>query len=171
MNASPESFATVLAPLRTRLLSIARRHTRNEADAADLFHDTVVRACGAWGGFRSDASPLTWLCGIMKNLYIDRCRNAARRAEILAEYPLDAEAVHASMDLTAEPVQDPRVRKALASLPVQWLPVVTGHYFDGLAVDELAAKLGIPRGTVCTRLYRARTVLAAALADVAAERA
>src|ERR1700754_4027145 len=78
VSASERVFAQAVREHETLLLGIARRLCGNDADAADLGHDTYERALRAWERYSDRENPRSWLVAILNNLFIDRCRKNRR---------------------------------------------------------------------------------------------
>lgn len=143
----------------------AFRLTGSRPDAEDLTHDTFVRAFGAFSRFDGNHSR-AWLRRITTNVHIDRTRrDRARPTSAMTE------AVVARLrDLSPEPAEmvvadefDPKVRDALNSLPDRLRWVILLADVEGYSHDEIAAMLGIKRGTVASRLHRGRAAMRSAL--------
>lgn len=135
----------------------ARSLTRNAEDAEDLVHDALVNAYERKATFRTGASVRNWLMSILHNTHIDRLRR--RRS---AERRIDAAAELAPQ--SAEPTQDHSVRlkqvqSAFFALPEEQRAALHLVAIEELSYQEAAAALGIPVGTLMSRLSRARARL------------
>jgi RNA polymerase sigma-70 factor (ECF subfamily) len=149
----------VLLDAEPVLARLAERLCTNTADARDLVQDTFERA--ARQGLPDDVrSPRAWLTTMLHNLFIDRCRAAARRP---CHEPLDE-----GLSATApEPRREPAwsrlevadIQAALAEIDPTYREVFTLHTFEHWSYEQLAARLSIQRVTVGTRLNRARKKL------------
>lgn len=141
----------------------ARSLTRDDADAEDLVHDALVRAYEKRGSFtpeRATAKGLRgWLLSILHNTFIDKRRT--RRAE--------DERSRRALELS-EPVDEPaqehhvrlaQVREAFLHLPEEQRAALHLVAIEGLGYADAAAALGIPQGTLMSRLSRARASLRA----------
>lgn len=145
--------------------------TGNRDDALDVAQDALVRVFGALGRFRTGEPLAPWLYRIVHNLVRDkRRRGRIRRTEPLT--PWDGALVLEP----ADPAQDPEaassrlelqrlVWSCLAELEAAQRDIVVLRDYEGLAYDEIAAVLRIPRGTVMSRLHRARQRLAQRVRD------
>lgn len=147
----------------------ARALTRDDVEAEDLVHDALVRAYERRGSFDADrAAPgkgergsrlRGWLLSVLHNVFIDRRRSRAAEARREAD----------SLDLaetSAAPAQEHRlrlaqVREAFMALPEEQRAALHLVAIEGLGYGEAAATLGIPQGTLMSRLSRARATLRA----------
>lgn len=155
-----EAFATYVVPEIDVLLRVARTLVPRPADAEDLVQDTLVRAFRAIDTF-DGRHPRAWLLTIMRNAQINRTRR--RRPELLDD-PDAALGVADSPygDASPEAVVvgatfDTVVMDALDALPRRFRQVVELVDIDGLSYAEAAEAMGVPVGTVMSRLHRART--------------
>jgi RNA polymerase sigma-70 factor (ECF subfamily) len=145
----------LLGPLRR----YARALTRDESQAEDLVQDTLVRAYERRGSFRLGGNLRVWLLSILHNTFIDerRRRNAeSLRIEQLAEV--------ATAELPADQesrVRFQQIRQAFLCLPDEQRSALHLVAVEGLSYQEAAAALGIPTGTLMSRLGRARAALRA----------
>jgi RNA polymerase sigma-70 factor (ECF subfamily) len=140
------------------LLRVARSLAVNHAEAEDLLQDTIVRA---WRGIdRFDGRhPRAWLFTIMRNAHASRHRR--RRPRLLTAAEIQSPVVergphHLEPDHSVEQALRPELDAALAALPGPFRAVVVLVDIDGLSYEEAAAVLGVPVGTVMSRLHRAR---------------
>lgn len=126
-------------------------------EARDLCQQTFLIA--ARSTFEGRSAPYTWLYGIMKNLRREQRRKARR--------PLPASAPALSVatpesEMARSQIQA-RVRAAVAHLPETQRDAVILFYLEECPVAEVAERLGVPVGTVKSRLHAARAVLRRAL--------
>lgn len=141
------------------LQRFARSLTRNESEAEDLVHEAVVRAYERKETFRPGASLGSWLMSILHNTFVSgRRRNEAerRRAERLGAMTSDA--VQPPQD---DAVRLAQIRAAFDALPVEQRAVLHLVAIEGVPYQEAALTLGIPIGTLMSRLGRARAALRA----------
>lgn len=134
-------------------------------EAEDAAQETFLRAFRRLGAFRGDASLQTWLLRICRNHCLDRLR--ARPSVQLVELHEDL-AAGASDTTTAgaaRRIDRERFVTALAGLPDGLQQAVVLRELRGLSYDEVAAALGVPVGTVRSRLSAARTRLQRELGD------
>jgi len=129
--------------------------TGSAADAEDAAQDAFVKAHRALPRFRAGAPFRPWLLRIVGNEARNRRRSAGRRAAIELRAAAVAEAGGASPHDAAEAAEDRRaLLQALQALPEDQRQVVTCRYLLQLSVEETAAALGVPAGTVKSRLSR-----------------
>jgi RNA polymerase sigma-70 factor (ECF subfamily) len=137
-----------IAALRRYAFGLVREH-----DAADdLVQDCLERALSRWYSRRRDGDLRAWLFTILRNLYINAYRARRRRGPV---GQLD-EALDAG---TSDPVAGIEARNALAALdllPEDQKSLLLLIGVEGLSYGEAAEILGIPIGTVMSRLARAR---------------
>jgi RNA polymerase sigma-70 factor (ECF subfamily) len=160
-NGETETLHAVLAHAAPVLKRLAERLCATPTDAADLVQDTLERAMRQ--GLPADLqSPLAWLTTMMHNLFVDRCRAAAR---VPPHEPLDD--THDTHDnVTPLEVEGPEpawsratlddVRVALDKINPAFREVYILHTFEHQSYEEIATRLKISRVTVGTRLTRAR---------------
>jgi RNA polymerase sigma-70 factor (ECF subfamily) len=156
------AFVQAVREHETLLTGIARRLCGNDADAADLVHDTYERALRAWDRYADRGNLRSWMVAILNNLFIDRCRKTRRtpRTETLENLEL------AAPEPAAPPawsnVTDQQVTAALATIGSEFRRAYELHAL-GRSYDEIALELNIAKATVGTRLIRARKKLKDAL--------
>ncbi|WP_235733997.1 sigma-70 family RNA polymerase sigma factor [Mycolicibacterium austroafricanum] len=176
-----QRFERDVLPLLDQLYRAARRYTGSVADAEDLVQETMVRAYGGFHRFEDGTNVRAWLLRIMTNTWIKSYRRAqCRPEEVLAEDITDAQlagqARHSSTGLPSaelaalEALGDDEVREALGRLRDDQRLVVYYADVEGLRYKEIALILGIPVGTVMSRLHRGRRALRNLLVDVATAR-
>jgi len=154
------AFATYVVPEIDVLVRVAYTLVRRRADAEDLVQDTLVRAFQGIDSF-DGRHPRAWLLTIMRNAEINRTR---RRRPDLLDDPDATMDIRESEHDDASPEAlvvgagfDAVVADALDALPGRFRQVVELVDIAGLTYAEAAEALGIPPGTVMSRLHRART--------------
>lgn len=152
-----DAFGALVERYQDRLYPTALRLTGGAEDALDLLQDTFLRAFQKLRGFHGDSSFYTWAYRIMVNLALTRRRRRPPwrpRAVVTADTP-DTSASDPGADLDRAE-REALVQGALDRLAADHRVVVVMKEFDGLQYDEIAAALGVPIGTVRSRLHRAR---------------
>jgi RNA polymerase sigma-70 factor (ECF subfamily) len=159
------------------IYNLAYRLLGRAADAEDVAVDAFVRADAGIRRLRDPATFPTWIRRIATNL----CRDLARRGQKIRFHSLDtavepgADAPVGELpdsgpgppDRVQERIVEDRVRNALAEVPIERREVLVLYHFDGCDVAEISEILGIPPGTVKSRLARGRDDLRPYLADLA----
>ncbi|WP_373322127.1 sigma-70 family RNA polymerase sigma factor [Paraburkholderia adhaesiva] len=138
-----------LAPLRR----YARSLTGDAAWADDLVQDAAERALSRWNSFRPDSNLRAWLLTILRHLYIDQLRG---RREITVD---DESAPWRTLEAPRGEVDGLELRdlqRALYLLPAAQREVLLLVCVEELSYQEASAVLGVPSGTVMSRLSRAR---------------
>lgn len=152
-------FARFVLPEHEVLARVAFALTRNAADAEDLVQETLLSAYRAIERF-DGAHPRAWLLTIMRNTEAKRHRR--RRPQLLRHPDLDAgppreTSLPSPEELVVGEEFDAVVLQCLRALPERHRQVVELVDIDGLTYAEAAEALGVPVGTVMSRLHRART--------------
>jgi RNA polymerase sigma-70 factor, ECF subfamily len=161
--------ANALARLYDRygpsLLSAGERILGGRRDAEDLLHDVFVEVWQQAGDYMPErGSVKSWLFLRMRSRAIDRLRLASSKNVELGEKVLAT----ATRELAEDPSLSPdraHVRTTLAGLPYEQRVAIELAYFGGLSGAQIAAQLGIPLGTVKTRLALGMSKLRAAFED------
>jgi len=152
-----------------RLRRYARALLRDRDGADDLVQDSLERAFSRLDNWRSGDSPQRWLFTIMHNLFIDQKRRALRRKQAL---PLSQDVGDSivSPPTQFESVVSREVFDALQTIAPERREALLLVAVEGLTYAEAATVLGIPTGTVMSRIARAREELRASLDDAARRR-
>ncbi|AKS35523.1 sigma-70 family RNA polymerase sigma factor [Mycolicibacterium goodii] len=161
-------------PYRPALLHTARRLARTEADAEDLVQDALMNAYVGFRRFRPGTNLRAWLFRIMHNRWISTYRMTQRRpntfcVDELTDGDLAAYALHSTAgwrsaeDEALDTIPDIHLRTALDALPEGFRTVLYYADVEGFTYAETAVLMGIPVGTVMSRIARARQRLRAAL--------
>jgi RNA polymerase sigma-70 factor (ECF subfamily) len=145
----------LIEPLIPALRRYARVLVRDRSAADDLVQDCLERAVSRWHQRRLDGNPQTWMFTILHNLAISRFRRLKRgRAEVVIDEAPEREVAQmASQERTVE-VQD--MLRCVDKLPGEQRSVLLLVAIEDLSYAQAADVLGIPLGTVMSRLSRAR---------------
>lgn len=170
-----EAFDALARRYRPRVSNLVRASCHREHDADDLVQDAFVRAYRGIRRFRGESSFWSWLYRIAMNVVFDDMARCGRAETFVLEpgaaSPEAVEAVAASGDLELRTIRRQAIARALASLPLELRRLVLLRDVEGLDYDEIAHIAQLPRGTVDSRLFRARRRLRPLLAAVAPHRA
>lgn len=167
-GAVSDVFASLVRDEQARVYHFLLKRLGNPDDAAELTQDTFLHAHRAWSTFRGESKPSTWLLGIALNL----ARNHVARTPTKRWRHLSDDVLDGVSSSDADPEQATGNRRmvrllaaALDTLAPDMRDVFSLVCLEGMAYDEAAHTLGIPIGTVRSRVARARAVLRAALDD------
>lgn len=170
-----DAFDALVRRYGPRVSNLVRASCRREHDADDLVQDVFIRAYRGIRRFRGESSFWSWLYRIATNVVFDDMARGGRAGTVVLEpgaaSPEAVEAVAASGDLELRTIRRQAIARALASLPLELRRLVLLRDVEGLDYDEIARIARLPRGTVDSRLFRARRRLRPLLAAVAPHRA
>ena len=162
------------------LYGAALRYTKNPQDAEDLVQDTFAKAFNSFHQFEPGTNLKAWLYRILTTTFINTYRKDQRRPQIsdgeVEDWQIFEAASHTSdqgksaEDVVLENLPDGDVKEALASIPEDFRKVVYYADVEGYSYKEIAEIIGVPTGTVMSRLHRGRKLLRVALADYAKSR-
>jgi RNA polymerase sigma-70 factor, ECF subfamily len=151
-------FSALLPDLLPRLWAFSLRIAGNRHDAEDLVQHTCVRALERQHQLKADTSPLSWVFAIAHSIWLNelRARSIRGRTNVdwddgLLEVIADPGARTPEMD-----VMNRQIIEAVARLPETQRSTLLLVAVEGLTYNEAAAALGVPIGTVMSRLARAR---------------
>ena len=156
----PSAFHALLDRHAAYLFGVAVSLVGNAADAEDVVQETLLGAFRGLRGFEGRSSVRTWLTSILIRQTTVRRRQTGRWNMA----PLPSENAVAAGDphfLSPTEAADARIdlEAAIQGLSPDHREVVVLREFSGLSYDEIAEALGVPRGTVESRLFRARREL------------
>jgi RNA polymerase sigma-70 factor (ECF subfamily) len=156
------------------LYSFALKLTRARDDAEDLVSDTVLRAFDRWEQYQLGTNVRAWLFTILYHTFVSRKRRIDAREVQLPEDPEGWSAFEAVGDSDPEGTFydsfiDEEVTREIDNLPEDYRMAVVLSDIQGLRYAEIAEILGIPEGTVKSRLFRGRRILQKKLVDYAVE--
>lgn len=178
------SFELEALPHLDAVYRFALRLTGSPSEAEDLVQDTYLRAYRAWHQFEPGTRAKSWLFTICRNAYLRQRERDTRRDELVAE------AAHAQPDADAAGTENPlfagradydpegdyyrslvddRIFVAIDALPTEFREAVVLSDLEGLDYQEISDVLGVPLGTVKSRLFRGRKLLRSRLRDLAIE--
>jgi RNA polymerase sigma-70 factor, ECF subfamily len=176
------AFADEALPHMESVYRYALRLARGRADQADdLVQDTFLQAFRAWDTFSPGTNCRAWLFTICRNGFLRGEERRGRRPEVTgSDIDADVEAMAATAVFSevaaADPEQeffasfvDEQVVAAVDALPDPFQEIVVLSDIEGLSYPELAEVLGVPTGTVKSRLFRGRRMLQQSLYEYALE--
>lgn len=174
-----EAFRVLFERHKRRAFHVAFAVLRSKEDAEDVVQEAFVKAYLSLPDFRADATFFTWLQRIVYNLSIDHKRRFNRRGGTHSEVneeTLDS-AKQLGVGVTAAPAARPdelvlqkeqleAVGRVMDQLSDEHRVAITLREFDGLSYEEISESLGLPVGTVMSRLHYARKKLQEGLKGV-----
>jgi RNA polymerase sigma-70 factor (ECF subfamily) len=161
-----DAFDRLVLIHQDRIYHLAYRVTGNAEDARDVAQETFIKAYRALPRYRHHAAFGTWLHRIAVNTALDLVRRRPQAPPAgLEEVKLAAAAHNPDLELERREAER-RVQAALARLSPPHRTIVVLRDLQGMAYEEIAGVLGIPIGTVRSRLSRAREALRQALRDL-----
>jgi RNA polymerase sigma-70 factor, ECF subfamily len=141
-----------------RIASTCRRVMSNQADSSDATQEALMAITRGIGRFDGTSSFTTWAYRVATNAALDELRRKGRRPvpneDVLAHVAPDGRTPYADIDSTTD------LGRALAKLPAEFRAPLVLRDVSGLDYAEIAEILGIPGGTVRSRIARARAALA-----------
>jgi len=152
-----DAFSLLIARYRRRLEGLAGRRLQDREEARDVVQDAVVRALQSLADLRDPAAFFSWLAATVASCCAGQSRKAARRRRLgnLGLVPDGERWYEVDEGLLAE--------ELLARLPSARSTALRLYYVEGLGVDDVAAHLGKPVGTVKRWLHEGRRQLRRAM--------
>ena len=157
------AFALLVRRHERRVYNLAYRMLGREEDARDATQDAFLQAMRKLASFRGDAAFSTWMHRVTVNACYDILRRRKREPQHELPEDLDSGPRHADHAETTALSID--VQRALREVPFEFRAPLVLHDVQDLPYDEIAKVLGVPVGTVKSRIHRGRVALAAALGE------
>ncbi|MBI3200299.1 MAG: RNA polymerase sigma factor [Myxococcales bacterium] len=156
-----DEIAELMPALRARALKLSL----NATDAQDLVQDTVERALKFETSYQPGTNLRAWLQQVLFSVFVTRCRRLRRERRALESLTHDPCAWTQSESSPVMQHLSPQVERALGELPRAFGEVVRLVDLDERSYKDAAAVLGVPVGTVMSRLFRGRRLLAERLRE------
>jgi RNA polymerase sigma-70 factor, ECF subfamily len=166
------SFEQDVVPYMRKLYPAALRMTRNPSDAEDLLQETFARAYVAFHQFQPGTNLSAWLYRILANTFINTRRKRGREpaqslfselGELHIPEKLMSQPARSAEEEAMDRLADSEVLRALRDLPEGFSATVYLADIEGYPYKEIAEIMGVPIGTVMSRLHRGREKLRARL--------
>ncbi len=158
-----DAFDALIARWHPPLWLYIRRMAGNDDAARDLTQELWVRVLRGLGRLRDASRLRAWLFGIARRLLMDRLRDKYA-ASVAADVDVETLAA-AETEVFDREADIARLEAGLDTLPTVEREVLTLFYLRDLSLAEIAETLGVPVGTVKSRLFRARGMLRAAMPE------
>jgi RNA polymerase sigma-70 factor (ECF subfamily) len=160
-----------------QLYRIALRLSGSQQTAEELVQETYLRAFRGWRGYRPGSNLAAWLATILRNVFLDEARKQSRRPaqesfEDTSEYYLYnhlSEAGAEPQEAVLNRLSGGAIAESLGDIPPTFREVVVLVDIGDFSYQDAADILGVPIGTVMSRLHRGRRALKQALASRASE--
>ena len=176
LEGNTSAFDVIVRRYNTKVYSLAYRLLNNVEDAEDVAQDTFSQAFKGLGSFRGTSKFYTWLFRITYNLAISQRRKRKPALSLNSQTDSQGEITLPSDD--ASPMKNMEdeegktlMDKALGLLSLDHRAGLVLKEIEGFSYEEIALSLGVPVGTVRSRLHRARLELRAILEKLDKERA
>ena len=154
-----KEMTAVVPSLEARALHLAR----SRADAEDLVQETILRALRFEDTFEPGTNLKAWMHQILHSVFISGCRRKTRERLALSRFAGDPTTTSRATPPPVLHAVSGRVDSAFRALPDKFQSVVALVDLSDHSYREAADELGIPVGTVMSRLFRARRLLSHAL--------
>lgn len=162
-----EAFRTLFRDYAPRVKSYMLRQGADPTTAEELAQETLLtvwRKAHLYSGDKASAT--TWIFTIARNLRIDKFRRESMWVALPNSYDEEPSTEALPDEVLAEAERKARVRRALSTLPPNLYEVVALSYIEGLSHSQIAERLGLPIGTVKSRMRHAYYVIRETLKDL-----
>jgi RNA polymerase sigma-70 factor (ECF subfamily) len=163
-----ESFESLAMPLFPSLYNLAHWLTQNRDEAEDLVQETYLKALKGFSSFQPGTNFRAWIYRILRNTFL----TSRTGLKVSATVPLDTEENEAALPTSTDTPESlflaqadqEMICRALQQLPIHFREAILLGDVEEMTYQEIAETLGIPMGTVMSRLSRARRAMRELLA-------
>ena len=162
---APGDLRSSMGALLPSLEGRALRLTRSRPEAEDLVQETLIRALRFEATFQPGTNLRAWMNQILHSVFISRCRRRVRERRAMQRFVCDPTLTATAAAAPMLSAVSNRMHSALYSLPDKFRTVVELVDLRDHSYREAAEIMGVPVGTVMSRLFRARKMLGSALGE------
>ncbi len=169
-NKQQKAFERQTRPWRDRLYNVALRRADIPARAEDWVQETLLRAWRDFSCLSDHVAIYAWLLKILDHVIVDDTRRDARRQQLAPVVSTDdvllleqRSVAPGPFEQTLQNQSDKHMIEIIKSLPDEFNSVILLRDIEGLSYREVAEILGIPQGTVMSRISRGRRLLSTIL--------
>ena len=160
-----QAFSILVRGYLPRLYAVAYSFLRNVEDASDICQETLLRVYRSFYRFDETRAFFPWVYGILKNLCLNKVKKKKRSPYEMETVDRIVSHHKAPEELFLEKEEADLLQEALSRLPEKHREILVLKEWGGASYRELAESLGIPEGTVMSRLYNARKSLKKVMLD------
>ncbi len=164
LDGDHDAFNQIMRNHEDRVFSVCLRIMGSREQALDAVQETFLTAFRKADQFKGNSALGTWIYRIAVNTCYDQLRKQKRRATEPIPEHLDP-ADHFAEDAMDSAALRPELQRALAALPDDFRTAVVLADIEGLGLNQVAEIVGVPVGTVKSRVFRGRRLLADALRE------
>lgn len=164
LDGDHEAFNQIMRNHEDRVFSVCLRIMGSREQALDAVQETFLTAFRKAGQFKGNSALGTWIYRIAVNTCYDLLRKQKRKAADPIPEHLDP-ADHSAEDAMDSAALRPELQRALAALPEDFRSAVVLADIEGLGLNQVAEIVGAPVGTVKSRVFRGRRLLAEMLRE------
>lgn len=164
LDGDHDAFNQIMRNHEDRVLAVCLRIMGNRDHALDATQETFLTAFRKAGQFKGNSALGTWIYRIAVNTCYDQLRkHKRRRTDAMPDHfdPAD----HSAQDAVDAAAVRPEIQRALDAIPEEFRAAIVLSDIEGLGLPDVAEILGIPVGTVKSRVFRGRRLLAAQLGN------
>ncbi|MCR5684965.1 MAG: sigma-70 family RNA polymerase sigma factor [Lachnospiraceae bacterium] len=156
----PFNIETLMREYGNDVLRTAYSYVKDRTAAEDCFQETFIKAYRNLDRFRGESSVKTWLIRITVNVCKDYLKSSYQR-HVVPMMDFEEDAIISDNDFEEVENEDRNetIRRAVEALPQHYREAVMCVYYNEMSLAEAAKVLGVPEGTVKSRLARARDQL------------
>lgn len=164
LDGDHEAFNQIMRNHEDRVFSVCLRIMGGREQALDATQETFLTAFRKAGQFKGDAALGTWIYRIAVNTCYDQLRKQKRRRTDAIPDHFDPSDPSAE-DVVESAALRPEIQQALSAIPQDFRAAVVLSDIEGLGLQDVAEVLGVPVGTVKSRVFRGRRLLARELGN------